>query len=82
MKGWHNWEPCTSPWPSRVSVATYCLQIENRTEQLTESRKYESFVLDCNTFAAYYFMLIVHSDNDFYIHLREGEKDTDSIYIY
>ena len=26
-------------------------------------------------------MLIVHSDNDFYTHLRECEKDTDSIYI-
>ena len=26
-------------------------------------------------------MFIVHSDNDFYIHLRECEKDTDSIYI-
>ena len=26
-------------------------------------------------------MLIVHSDNDFYIHLRECEKDTVSIYI-
>ena len=27
-------------------------------------------------------MFIVHSDNDFYIHLRECEEDTDSIYIY
>ena len=24
-------------------------------------------------------MLIVHSDNDFYLHLRECEKDTNSI---
>ena len=52
----------------------------SETEQPTESRKHESFVLDCNTFAAYYFMFIVHSDNDFYIHLRECENDTDSIY--
>ena len=51
-----------------------------RTEQSTESRKYETFVQGCNTFADYYFMLIVLSDNHFYLHLRECEKDTDSIY--
>ena len=51
-----------------------------RTGQPNESRKYESFVQGCNTFATYYFILIVHCDNDFYLHLRECEKDTDSIY--